>query len=317
MVLRRNSDDREVRPGGLDQGIDRRKDERGIADAVVRVASRIGPTGELHAVARLEQTGVVPADHSQTKQRSAKWRAVGTHERGTLPAMSGSRAPGLVLSETATVGRNVVFGANVVVHDGAVIGDDVLVQDGAILGKASSLSPRSSAVAADGEPLVIEAGARILAQAIVFAGARIGERAIIGDQAYVRERAVVGPDSVVGRGSCIDNDVVVGARVRIQTGVYLAAYSSVEDDVFIGPSAMTTNDQTMARPGDDLRGATIRRACRIGCGAVLLPGVEVGEEAFVAAAAVVTRDVPPRTVVMGSPARVMRDVPERELLPRG
>ena len=78
---------------------------------------------------------------------------------------------------------------------------------------------------------------------------------------------------------------------------------------------MTTNDQTMARPGDDLRGATLRRACRIGGGAVLLPGVEVGEDAFVAAAAVVTRDVPPRTVVMGSPARVFREVPEKELLP--
>ena len=119
---------------------------------------------------------------------------------------------------------------------------------------------------------------------------------------------MIGADTVVGRGSAVDNDVIVGARVRIQTGVYLAAYSSVEDDVFIGPCAMTTNDQTMARPGDDLRGATMRRACRIGCGAVLLPGVEIGEDSFVAAAAVVTRDVPPRTVVMGSPARVFRDV---------
>ena len=57
-------------------------------------------------------------------------------------------------------------------------------------------------------------------------------------------------------------------------------------------------------PGDDLRGATLRRACRVGGGAVLLPGVEIGEEAFVAAGAVVTRDVPPRAVVMGLPARV-------------
>ena len=229
--------------------------------------------------------------------------------------MSGSRAPGLVLSEDAIVGEGVQFGANVVVHPGVRIGDGVLIQDGAILGKSPALSPRSSAAPVDGDALVIEDGARILAQAIVFAGARIGARAIVGDQGYVRERAVVGEDTVVGRGSCVDNDVTVGARVRIQTNVYLAAYSSVEDDVFIGPNAMTTNDQTMARPGDDLRGARMRRACRIGCGAVLLPGIEVGEDSFVAAAAVVTRDVPPRTVVMGSPARVFREVPEKELLP--
>ena len=110
----------------------------------------------------------------------------------------------------------------------------------------------------------------------------------------------------------------IGERVRIQTGVYVTAYSLVEDDVFIGPCAMMTNDQTMARPGDDLRGPMLRRACRVGGGAVLLPGVEIGEDAFVAAAAVVTRDVPPRTVVMGSPARVMREVPEsRPAPPRG
>jgi len=65
-----------------------------------------------------------------------------------------------------------------------------------------------------------------------------------------------------------------------------------------------------------LRGATLRRACRIGGGAVLVPGVEIGEEAFVAAGSVVTADVPSRKVVMGVPARLVRDVPDEELLER-
>ena len=100
----------------------------------------------------------------------------------------------------------------------------------------------------------------------------------------MRERATVGERSVVGRGSAVDNDVEIRDRVRIQTGVYLTAYSLVEDDVFIGPTVSTYNDDTMARHGDDyeIRGATLRRACRIGGGAKLRPGVEVGEEAFVA-----------------------------------
>jgi acetyltransferase-like isoleucine patch superfamily enzyme len=63
------------------------------------------------------------------------------------------------------------------------------------------------------------------------------------------------------------------------------------------------------------RGPTIRRGARIGGGAVLLPGIDVGEEAFVGAGAVVTRDVPPRALVVGNPARQLRDVPEEELLP--
>lgn len=225
-------------------------------------------------------------------------------------------APGLVLSPTATVGLDVRFGAHVVVHGDVVIGDGVTIQDGAVLGKPPILSGRSSAPRGDLGPLVIEDAAVICAQAIVFAGSRIGARCIVGDQAYVRERTTIGPDSVIGRASAIDNDVVIGARVRIQTQVYVTAHSTIEDDVFVGPCAMTTNDDTMARlvPGTPMRGATLRRACRVGGGAVLLPGVEVSEEAFVAAGAVVTSDVPPRKVVMGVPARVVKDVPEEDLL---
>ena len=149
-----------------------------------------------------------------------------------------------------------------------------------------------------------------------MAGAIVGERAVIGDQAHVRERAQVGDESVVGRGSAVDNDVSVGARVRIQTGCYVTAYSTIEDDVFVAPGVTLTNDDTMGRHGPDyaLRGATLRRACRVGGGAVLVPGVEVGEEAFVAAGAVVTADVPARTVVMGVPARVVREVGDEDLL---
>jgi acetyltransferase-like isoleucine patch superfamily enzyme len=153
---------------------------------------------------------------------------------------------------------------------------------------------------------------------VVFAGAQIAARAILGDQSFVRERAGVGEGSVIGRGSVVDNDVSIGARVRVQSNVYLTAFTVVEDDVFVGPCACTTNDDTMARhaPEMPLRGALLRRACRIGGGAVLTPGVEVGEEAFVAAGAVVTRDVPARAVVMGVPARVVREVGEQDLLER-
>jgi UDP-2-acetamido-3-amino-2,3-dideoxy-glucuronate N-acetyltransferase len=67
--------------------------------------------------------------------------------------------------------------------------------------------------------------------------------------------------------------------------------------------------------GQPLDAPTLRRACRIGGGALLTPGVEIGEEAFVAAGAVVTRDVPPRTIVMGVPGRPLGEVPEDQLLP--
>jgi acetyltransferase-like isoleucine patch superfamily enzyme len=229
-----------------------------------------------------------------------------------------SVGPYCVIADDAVLGEDVRLGAHVVVHPGTVIGDGCEVQDGAVLGKPPKLARHSTAPRGGGEPLVIEAGAVVCCRAIVLAGARIGAGAIIGDQAFVRERSRVGAGSVIGRGSAVDNDVVVGDRVRVQTDVYLTAYSIVEDDVFVGPGACTTNDSTMSRHDRDfrLRGAILRRACRIGGAAVLTPGVEIGEEAFVAAGAVVTRDVPPRGVVMGVPARLVREVPDEDLLER-
>jgi acetyltransferase-like isoleucine patch superfamily enzyme len=132
----------------------------------------------------------------------------------------------------------------------------------------------------------------------------------------VRERCTIGPNTVIGRGTALDNDVTIGARVRIQTMAYITAFSLLEDDVFVGPCAMTTNDDTMMRHDSsyELRGATMRRACRIGGGAVLIPGIEIGEEAFVAAGTVVTNDVAPRAVVMGVPGRKVREVADEDLL---
>jgi acetyltransferase-like isoleucine patch superfamily enzyme len=225
--------------------------------------------------------------------------------------------PYCVVADSARIGEGARLGAHVVVHPGTVVGAGCEVQDGAVLGKPPKLARHSTARGAV-EALVIEDGAVVCCRAIVLAGARIGAGAIIGDQAFVRERSVVGAASVIGRGSAVDNDVVVGERVRVQTDVYLTAYSVIEDDVFVGPGVLTTNDSTMARHDEafEMRGVTMRRACRVGGAAVITPGIEIGEEAFVAAGAVVTRDVPARAVVMGVPARVARSVPDADLLER-
>jgi acetyltransferase-like isoleucine patch superfamily enzyme len=203
------------------------------------------------------------------------------------------------------------------VYPGTVLGDCVRVLENAVIGKQPALGPKSTATREPLAPAVIGDGTIVSTGAIVFAGAEIGGGCILGDQSCVRERVVIADDVVVGRGSLVENDTTIGSGTRIQAGAYVTAYSTLEEDVFIAPCVVTTNDNFMGRTErrrELMRGPTIRRGARIGGGAIICPGLEIGEEAFVGAGAVVTKDVPPRKLVVGNPARVLRDVADDELL---
>jgi acetyltransferase-like isoleucine patch superfamily enzyme len=210
-----------------------------------------------------------------------------------------------------------VIAETAVVYPGTELGDDVVIGDYAVVGKQPTLGPRSTASREELPPLVVGDGARILTGAIVFAGTTLGRGVIVGDQACVRERCRLGEEVVIGRGSLVENDTTIGPRTRVQANAYITAYCTLEEDVFVAPCVVTTNDNYMGRTEkrlELLRGPTIRRGARIGGGAVLLPGIEIGEEAFIGAGAVVLDDVPARAVVVGNPARQIRDVPDDELL---
>jgi len=204
-----------------------------------------------------------------------------------------------------------------IVYPGTVLGEGCKILDYAVVGKQPTLSPRSTAKREELPPLELGAGTIVSTGAVVFAGTTLGERAIVGDQACVRERCTIGDDVVIGRGSLVENDTSIGTLTKIQAHAYITAYSLLEDNVFVAPCVVTTNDNFMGRTErrhELVKGPTIRRGARIGGGVVLLPGIEVGEEAFVGAGAVVIRDVPARALVVGNPARQIRDVPDEELL---
>ena len=204
-----------------------------------------------------------------------------------------------------------------IVYEGTVLGEGVRVLEHAVVGKQPSLGARSTAKREPLPPTVIGDGTVISTGAVVFAGSTVGANCIVGDQSCIRERVELADDCILGRGSLIENDTTVGAGTRIQAEAYITAYSTLEDNVFIAPCVVTTNDNFMGRTEkrhDLIKGPTIRRGARVGGGAILCPAVEIGEEAFVGAGAVVTKDVPARMLVVGNPARVVREVPEDELL---
>ena len=182
-----------------------------------------------------------------------------------------------------------------IVYPGTVLGEGVKVLEDAVVGKQPTLSPRSTAKREPLPPTEIGDGTIVSTGAIVFAGSTIGARVILGDQSCVRERVDVGDDVVIGRGSLVENDTTIGALTKIQAEAYITAYSTLEENVFIAPCVVTTNDNFMGRTErrhELIKGPTIRRGARVGGGAILCPAVEIGEEAFVGAGAVVTKDVP-------------------------
>jgi len=206
------------------------------------------------------------------------------------------------------------------VYPGTVLGEGVRVLENAVVGKQPSLGAHSTAKREPLAPAAIGDGTVISTGAVVFAGSTVGANCIVGDQSCIRERVTLADDCVLGRGSLIENDTTVGAGTRIQAGAYVTAYSTLEEDVFIAPCVVTTNDNYMGRTEKrkaEMRGPTIRRSARVGGGAIICPGVEIGEEAFVGAGAVVTKDVPARKLVVGNPARILRDVAAEELRVNG
>lgn len=153
---------------------------------------------------------------------------------------------------------------------------------------------------------------------VVFPGVSIGKGTRLGNFVLLRSETRIGRDCVIGSYVDIEGDVTVGDRVSLQSGCYLTRGVVVGDDVFCGPRVITMNDKRIChrRPGLVFVRAAPRilRAARVGGASVLLPGVTIGENAFVGAGSVVTKDVPARAVVVGNPARVVGRVKAGEIL---
>lgn len=221
VLLGRQRHDGEVERTAREQLIERPEHKRRIANSVVAIPRRIDRTGELHAGQRLEDAGVVAAHHAEPERGCAQHGQQVTGACRRLAVRRPVRHPRRVGFAPMSAAPGLVLSPSARVGADVVFGANVVVHD----------------------------------------GVEIGDGAIVGDQAYVRERATIGERTVIGRGSAVDNDVVVGSRVRIQTSVYLTAFSVIEDDVFVGPCAMTTNDDAMGRvaPGTRLHGGVPAR----------------------------------------------------------
>ena len=224
-----------------------------------------------------------------------------------------------VIEAGAVIGDSCVIGHHVVVHAGSNIGAEVRVDDHAVIGKYPVSARRSKTTDAGRtlEPVVIGDGSLIGTGAIVYAGAVLGCGVLVADTASVREDVTIGDYTIIGRNVTIENKVTIGARCKIMTDAYICAFSEIGDDCFIAPCVATSNDNYAGRWKERTKyykGVTVRSGGRIGVNATTLPGRVIGSDGLAAAGTVVTGDVPDETIVCGNPGKVLRAVPDNQLL---
>lgn len=144
---------------------------------------------------------------------------------------------------------------------------------------------------------------------IIYCDVTIGDDFSTGHNVLVREQTTIGDRAALGTNAIIEGTCRLGSDLRIQSLVFIPTNTTIGNRVFIGPYAVLTNDRYPPLGRPELRGPTIQDGAAIGANATILPGITIGAGAVVAAGSVVTRDVPPGKLAIGTPARI-RDLPE-------
>lgn len=226
------------------------------------------------------------------------------------------------VGKRVSIGKNVVLGHNCVIEDDTVIGNNVFIDSNTIIRRGVSIKEDSfigsnciigeylSDTCMSGKyyehALKIEERALIRSGSIIYAGSDIGSDFQTGHQVTIREKSHIGTHVSIGTLSDIQGNCEIGNYVRLHSNVHVGQLSQLDDFVWVFPYVIFTNDPTP--PSDKLIGVHVKSFAVIAAGAILLPGIEIGEDTLVAAGAVVTKSVPQYMAVAGNPARQISDV---------
>src|SRR5659263_114918 len=178
----------------------------------------------------------------------------------------------VIIYGQSSIGKNTIFGERVIIGYPT---QNILKEAVASGSKIENMNFKGA---------VIGDNAIIRSNTTVYTNVEIGKNFRTGHNVLIREETNIGDDVLIGTNSILDGRTVIGNHVSIQGNVYIPLNVRIEDNVFIGPCAVLTNDKYPIRSKSDLKDPTLRRGASVGANSTILPGVEVGEGAMVAAA---------------------------------
>lgn len=202
------------------------------------------------------------------------------------------------------LGRNVRIGDNSSIYEGVEIGDDSIICNDCVIGEPLAAYYRDPAYT--NPRTVIGAGSLIRSHSIIYAGCMIGPGFSSGHRITIRENTTIGEHCSIGTLSDIQGDVRIGKYCRLHSNVHISQTSSIGDFVFLYPFAVMTNDP--CPPSEDVHGGHIGSYTQVCVHAVILPGVQVGENCLIGANSVVSRNLPDFSLATGDPAKVVMDL---------
>ncbi len=222
------------------------------------------------------------------------------------------------ISENARIYEGAIIEEGVIIHDFVTVYPNVVIKAGAEIFEQCVIGRSPKAPGCTSRKLNTEFGKTVIGEetvlspgCIVYAGVNIGHNTLLGDHCSIREECAIGDYCLISRNVSINYNTTIGSRTKIMDNTHITGNAIIEDDVFISVLVAMTNDNTMGREEYDeahVIGPYIKKNTTIGASANILPNVVIGENCIVGAGAVVTKNIPDNKVVMGIPAKIVRDV---------
>jgi acetyltransferase-like isoleucine patch superfamily enzyme len=222
-------------------------------------------------------------------------------------------APSAVLGKGCKIGAHVIIHPNVVLYDYTEIGDNVEIFENSVIGRPPKTAGNLIHQLKDEyKSVVIGSNTVIGVGVVIYAENHIANNVLFGDYACLRECCVVEEYCVIARFVTTNHNAIIRHHSKIMDYSHINKYSVIEDNVFIGVGIITTVGGDMRLTGQEVGencGVKFKSGCKVGSGAIFLPGVTVGENALVGAGALVIKDVPPNTSVIEMPSKHINGKP--------